>query len=1028
MNPKRWQQASRILELALERDPDRRSAYLDEVCADDDGLRQEVESLLAASERAGSLLDSPAMEMAAQLFVRDSAESMLGQSIGRYKIISALGAGGMGDVYLAHDTSLGRKVALKLLPDHFTTDRDRLRRFEQEAHAASTLSHTNVCVIHEVGETENGRHYIAMEYVDGVTLRQHLAGTRLGLTDALDVAIQVASALAAAHAGGIVHRDIKPENIMVRSDGTIKVLDFGLAKLTEQPQTIDSELATRPVAHTDTGMVMGTTAYMSPEQARGLAVDARTDIWSLGVVLYEMLAGRPPFEGETASDLIAAILKTEPPALTYYTVDVPSELEHVARKALQKEREVRYQTARDLLNDLNDIKQELEFQAKLERSVQPEVRNQANAARRGGAELQTAEVGEVLTDRLARETSSAEYLINEIRRHKKGVFITLVFSLICGLAYTIYHFSSPIKPAVAHFLSMKIRRVTSDGNVGGATISPDGKYIAYSLIEGGKRSLWTKHLATGSRVQIAPPVEAGGMNPNTFTHDEFSNAPKTLLSFGLIPNTFTHDGSYVYYTRYDQLNPQGALYEVPVLGGASKKILTNIAWPISLSPDGKQLAFGRFYEDLNEDELLVANADGTNERSLLRPSNRPSNPGWLSEAAVAWSPDGKMLATGYGQPDGGDHMGVAIMSVAEGTLKLIPTPRWFHIGPIVWFSDGNAFALQVQEQELGTTQIWQLSYPGGEARRITSDLNSYAGNSLMFTADARALVTVQSEAASNIWIAPSGEASSARPVTSRKNVQDGTHGLTWSPDGRVVYETNINGKRSVWIMNSDGSDPKPLTDSTAYDNQPEVTQDGRFIVFLSFREGMSQLWRMDIDGSNPIQLAEEQKGTTSFCVSPDGQSVVYNPLDDGIWRVSIDGGTPSKLIEKSNARYGRVSPNGKLLAYHFVDDQTKRPRIAVTAFADGAPIKTLDMPMTSAAIFQWSHDGHALIYIDTRNGASNLWSQPLKGGAPKQITDFKSDLIYRFAYARDGKLLAVARGNVSRDAVMISEERPTSRE
>src|SRR5947209_3895237 len=217
------------------------------------------------------------MKMAAPLFVDDPAKSMIGQSIGHYKIVTALGAGGMGDVYLAHDTRLGRQIALKLLPAHLTTDQDRLRRFEQEAHAASTLSHPNVCVIHEVGETEDARHYIAMEYVVGVTLRQQMSGTRLDLTEALDIAVQVAAALAAAHAAGVVHRDIKPENIMVRPDGLIKVLDFGLAKLTEQPQTIDSEIATRERVQTETGVVMGTTTYMSPEQARGLAVDARTD-------------------------------------------------------------------------------------------------------------------------------------------------------------------------------------------------------------------------------------------------------------------------------------------------------------------------------------------------------------------------------------------------------------------------------------------------------------------------------------------------------------------------------------------------------------------------------------------------------------------------------------------------------------------------------------------------------------------------------------------------------------------------------
>src|SRR5882724_6327485 len=350
MTPERWQQVKELFNSALERGSNHRALFLDEACAGDPLLRREVESLIASHERTGSFIDSPAYELGAELLTEDQAEKLVGQRIAHYEIVALLGSGGMGEVYLAHDTRLGRQIALKLLPDNFTTDKDRLRRFEQEAHAASTLSHPNVCVIHEVGESENGRHYIAMELVDGVTLRQHLAGAALRLTEALDVAIQVASALAAAHAAGVVHRDIKPENIMLRRDGIIKVLDFGLAKLSEQWQTIESQAATRALVQTDTGVVMGTTTYMSPEQARGLAVDGRTDIWTLGVVFYEMIAGRPPFEGDTASDLIAAILKAEPPPFTYYSPEVPSELEHVVRKALEKDREARHQTVGELLN------------------------------------------------------------------------------------------------------------------------------------------------------------------------------------------------------------------------------------------------------------------------------------------------------------------------------------------------------------------------------------------------------------------------------------------------------------------------------------------------------------------------------------------------------------------------------------------------------------------------------------------------------------------------------------------------------
>jgi eukaryotic-like serine/threonine-protein kinase len=1015
MKPERWQEASRILEIALEYDPDRRAAYLDEVCANDVEVRREVESLLAASEHARSLLDSPAMEMAAPLFVSESVDSLLGQSVGRYKIVTALGAGGMGEVYLAQDTRLGRQIALKLLPAFFTTDKDRLRRFEQEAHAASGLSHPNVCVIHEVGETEDGRHYIAMEYVEGVTLRSHMSGAQLKLTEALDVVIQVGSALAAAHASGVVHRDIKPENIMVRPDGIIKVLDFGLAKLTEKRQA-NSEVATRALVQTGTGNVMGTTTYMSPEQARGLAVDGRTDIWSLGVVLYEMLAGRAPFEGDTASDLIVAILKTEPPPLTFYAVEAPSELEHVTRKALQKEREARHQTVGELLNDLKEIKQELEFQAKLERSAQPAARDQANAAINSGqAELKTVQVETAHTeqDANAHSTSSAEYVISQINRHKTGVFITLGLFVACvGLAYAIYHFAVRAKPAVVHFQNIKITRPTNEGNVGNAAISPDGKYLAYSVLEHGKRSLWTKHLATDSRTQIVPPIEAEGLNPNTFTHD----------------------GSYVYYTRYDQQNPQGTLYQVPVLGGASKKILTDIACPISLSPDGKQFSFQRF-EEAKENGLVVANADGTNERPLLR----PRMPEFLNMAPAGWSPDGKMLAVGYGTQEGGDHTVVGIVSIADGTLKLIPTPRWVDIGSIVWFSDGSGLVLRVQEQWFGQWQIWQLSYPGGEARPITSDLNSYGGI-LTLTADGKALLAVQVERTSNIWIAPGGEASSARVVASGRSIQAGFGGLTWAPDGRVVYGNNIEGKKGIWIVNADGSDPKPFTDGTTFDRLPEVTADGRYLVLISTRRGPLNLWRMDIDGSNPKQLTDGLTGIGTFCITPDGRWVVYSPFNadlyhltpnpyfgGGIWKVSIDGGGPIKLIEKPSAGYARVSPNGKLLAYHFIDEATKRSKITITSFDDDAPIKTFDMPVTGDIVFQWAfqwaHDGNALVYIDTRKGVSNLWSQPLDGSAPKQITDFKSDLIYRFAYSPDGKQLALARGNVSRDAVMISESK-----
>ena len=291
MTPKRWRQVKELFEAALERVPDERPAFLDHACDGDEPLRREVQSLLASYEEGESFMERPAVALAAESLAESEDKPLTGQTINHYQIVREIGSGGMGEVYLAQDTRLGRHVALKLLPTLFTKDEDRLRRFEQEARAASALNHPNVCVIYEVGETADDRHYIAMEYIDGVTLNQHMTSTRMTLTEVLDITIQVASALTAAHAVGIVHRDIKPENIMVRSDGYLKVLDFGLAKLMEQQATDLAAVAGARVK-TDTGMVMGTSRYMSPEQVRGLAVDARTDIWSLGVVIYEMVTGR----------------------------------------------------------------------------------------------------------------------------------------------------------------------------------------------------------------------------------------------------------------------------------------------------------------------------------------------------------------------------------------------------------------------------------------------------------------------------------------------------------------------------------------------------------------------------------------------------------------------------------------------------------------------------------------------------------------------------------------------------------------
>ena len=365
MKPERWQQVERLYHATLEKEAGERAAFLEEACAGDESLRREVESLLAYEGEAEGFIESPALEVAARMMAEGQVPAAsAGQIIGHYRVISPLGTGGMGEVYLASDTRLGRRVALKFLPACFALDDGQMRRFEQEACAVAALSHPNVCTIHEVVETAEGRHCIVMEYVEGVTLRERIADGSMTVGEALDAALQLASALSAAHAAGVVHRDIKPENIMLRRDGYVKVLDFGLAKLSGRPASAaDAEARSISTVNTSPGIVMGTASYMSPEQARGLSVDARTDIWSMGVVLYEMVTGQQPFKGATTTDVIISLAGREPEPLASFSPDVPARLDRIVHQALAKDREERYQTAEDLLVDLKDLRRELEIGA-----------------------------------------------------------------------------------------------------------------------------------------------------------------------------------------------------------------------------------------------------------------------------------------------------------------------------------------------------------------------------------------------------------------------------------------------------------------------------------------------------------------------------------------------------------------------------------------------------------------------------------------------------------------------------------------
>ena len=443
MTPERHQQIGQLYHDALEMDSSRRAAFLEQACVGDEKLRVEVESLIAANERAGGFMKKSAIEVAAKQLAGDRAESLIGQYIGHYKIESVLGTGGMGEVYAAIDR-MGRTVALKLLPALFTGDSQSVGRFRQEAQAVLALNHPNIVTIYDTGEADS-THYIASELIEGETLRQRMNGEALHLGEALEIAVQVASALAAAHEKGIVHRDIKPENVMLRPDGYAKVLDFGIAKLIERQTPAAWTRATGlPNMEAEPEIIIGTVRYMSPEQARGLQVDERTDIWSLGALLYEMTAGRAPFEGDTPQDVVTSILEQRPPPLARYRPGVPETLERIITKSLCKDKEERYPTAKELRADLESLKKRLEFEAEQKRALSPPVSGTMSGEQRTSA---SAHEPIVSTSRAAtRHTaSSAEYIVTVLKKRWRAATIALSVLLLAALGFG-YWFFNPLPP------------------------------------------------------------------------------------------------------------------------------------------------------------------------------------------------------------------------------------------------------------------------------------------------------------------------------------------------------------------------------------------------------------------------------------------------------------------------------------------------------------------------------------------------------------------------------------------------------
>jgi serine/threonine protein kinase/Tol biopolymer transport system component len=997
MTPERWQQVKQIFNSAITHRPEERSLFISQACSGDEELRSEVESLIASHEQSGSFIDEPAFEAAASWLVNEKAELSRGQTVGSYEVISFISRGGMGEVYLAEDKRLLRKVALKLLPATFTTDEDRLRRFEQEARAASALNHPNIITIYEICQAA-GSHIIATEFVEGETLRHRLSRAPLTLSETLNIAMQVADALSAAHKAGIIHRDIKPENIMLRPDGYVKVLDFGLAKLSEQATPAVAAEAPTIQVRTGSGIVIGTAGYMSPEQARGLGVDHRSDIFSLGAVIYEMLARRKPFEGDTPSDTLAAILKTEPPPLTRVAQGVPSELVRIVNKSLRKDREERYQVVKDLWLDLKALKQELEFKDQLDRSVASEDDGTAMMAPVQATEMVS---GPRHTASGSAISHISESISIEIKRHKVGAAVVLLAILLTVGAggFGIYRFFNRTEP-VAHFWDVRLSRLTNSGNVIDATISPDGKYIVYALSDRSVQSLYIRQVSTANDKLIVPAAPVG--------------------IFGM---TFSPDGTELYYALKQNLDA-GTLYRIPVLGGTSVKVLEKIDGPISFAPDGKQFVLVRAnYPNAGESALVIANLDGSGERNLVVKKN-PDRFSPIFFTGPSWSPDGKLIAATVARVGGRSK--VVAFSAADGSEKDLSTESWPFSARVQWLPDMTAL-LVIAGDGPPLAQVWIVDYPDGRARRVTNDLSTY--RALGLTHEGKTLTTVQAQGLLNLWVVPDGDAAKSvrLPTGNIGFYSSAGNNLAWTPDGKIVFVSTEGGNADIWVTAPDGSNRKQLTTNGAQNFSPVISADGRYIVFSSWRDGQKNLWRMNLDGSNPVRLTTGLADSyPSF--SSDSRWIVYTTQDGPrplIWKVSIDGGTPIQISDHV-ATMAAVSPDGRFIAYAFPesrDPYAPPNRLSMIPFEGGDVIKTFEITGsgTVATVLEWSQDGKSIFYSINANNVTNIWSQSVDGGPPKQVTHFNDLLMTSFAWSRDGKQLACTRGSLVRDAVLVND-------